>query len=73
MMTRHRVLLATFLVQPDRPTGTARPQVLDLHFQGCVDAGEAVGEGGDRKVCFCFFGPARDGNPRALRRDSRRW
>src|SRR4051794_4259756 len=37
-MARHRVLLAAFLMQPDRPAGAARPEVLDFHLQGyCSD------------------------------------
>jgi len=48
VMARHRMLLAAFLMQPDRPPGAARPQILDLHLQGRIDAREAVGEGGDQ-------------------------
>jgi hypothetical protein len=28
VMARHRMLLAAFLMQPDRPSGTARPEIL---------------------------------------------
>jgi hypothetical protein len=47
-MARHQVMLAAFLMQPDVPSGPARPQILDLHPQGGVDAGKAVGEGCDQ-------------------------
>jgi hypothetical protein len=33
VMTRHRMLLAAFLVQPDRPSRASRPEILDLHRQ----------------------------------------
>src|SRR6202022_119286 len=33
VMARHRMLLAAFLVQPHRPSGAARPEILDLHLQ----------------------------------------
>jgi len=33
MMTWHRVVFAAFLVQPNRPADTARPQILDLYLQ----------------------------------------
>ena len=49
-MARHDVLLATFLVQPERPPGAARPEVFDLHLQGRVDTRKAVGEGGDQRT-----------------------
>jgi hypothetical protein len=48
VVTRHRVLLAAFLMQSHRPPGAARPQILDLHLQRCIDTREAVGEGGDQ-------------------------
>ena len=50
VMARHGVLLAAFLMQPDRPAGATGPEVFDLHFQGRVDAREAVGEGGDQRA-----------------------
>jgi hypothetical protein len=37
-------------MQPDCPCGTARPDILDLHLQGRVDAREAVGESGDQRT-----------------------
>jgi hypothetical protein len=33
-MPRHRALLAGFFVQFHRPSGAARPEVLDLHLEG---------------------------------------
>jgi hypothetical protein len=48
-MARHAVLLAALLMQADRPSGAARPQVLDFHLQRRVDTREAVGEGGDQR------------------------
>jgi hypothetical protein len=33
VMARHGVSLTAFLVQPYRPTGAARPQILDLHLE----------------------------------------
>jgi hypothetical protein len=36
VMARHRVFLAAFLVQPDRPSGAPRPQILDLHFKAAL-------------------------------------
>src|ERR1700730_16564199 len=42
VMARHGVLLAAFLMQPDCPSGTAWPEVLDLHLQRRVDAREAI-------------------------------
>src|SRR4051812_42251793 len=48
MMARHRMLLAAFFVQPDCPSGAARPEILDLHLQGRGDARKAVGKGGDQ-------------------------
>src|ERR1700736_3190588 len=42
VMARHGVLLAAFLMQPDRPAGPARPEILHFHLQGRVDAREAV-------------------------------
>jgi hypothetical protein len=42
-MAGHRVLLATFLVQPHRPARAARPQIFDLHFQG-GDARKRAGQ-----------------------------
>jgi hypothetical protein len=48
VVTRHRVLLAAFLMQSHRPPGAAWPQILDLHLQRCIDTREAVGEGGDQ-------------------------
>jgi len=49
-MARHGVLLAAFLMQPDRPSGDARPEILDLHLQGRADAREGIGEGGDQRA-----------------------
>jgi hypothetical protein len=43
------LLLPAFLLQPDRPPGAARSQILDLHLQRRIDAREAVGEGGDQR------------------------
>ena len=43
VMARHRVLLAAFLMQPDRPAGAAWAEVLDLHLQSSIYAREAVG------------------------------
>jgi hypothetical protein len=48
VVTRHAVLLAAFFVQSDRPTGAARPQILDLHIQRRANPRERVGEGGDQ-------------------------
>lgn len=48
VMARHAVLLAVFLMQPDRPSGVARPEVFDLHLQRRADARKAVGEGGNQ-------------------------
>jgi hypothetical protein len=48
MMARHHVLLAAFLVQPDQPSRALRLKVFDAQLQRRPDAGEAVGEGGDR-------------------------
>jgi hypothetical protein len=48
-MARHAVLLAAFLVQADRPSGAARPEILDLHLQGGGDTRETIGEGGDKR------------------------
>jgi hypothetical protein len=48
MMARHRMLLASFFVQPVCPCRATRPEILDLHFQGRADAREAVGKGGDQ-------------------------
>jgi hypothetical protein len=48
MMAWHRVLFAAFFLQPNRPSGAARPQILDLHLQSRTDAREAVGKGGDQ-------------------------
>jgi hypothetical protein len=31
-MARHRVFLAAFLVEPNRPFRTARPEILDFIF-----------------------------------------
>jgi len=42
------VVFTAFLVQPDRPSGTSRPEVLDRHLQGGIYAGEAVGERRDQ-------------------------
>jgi hypothetical protein len=50
VMARHDVLLAAFLEQPHGPAGAARPEVLNPHLQGCVDAREAVGQGGDQRT-----------------------
>jgi hypothetical protein len=44
MMARHGVMLASFFVQPQAPAGALRPEVLHLHFQRGVDAGEGIGE-----------------------------
>jgi hypothetical protein len=33
-----------------RPSGAARPQILDLHLQGRVDAREVVGGGGNQRA-----------------------
>jgi hypothetical protein len=43
-MARHGVLLAAFLVQPQLPARTMRPEILDLHFQRRADARERIGE-----------------------------
>jgi hypothetical protein len=40
--------LPPFLVQPNRPSRAARPQILDFHFQRRTDARKAVGEGSDQ-------------------------
>ena len=40
----HRMVLAAFLMQPNRPAGAAWPQILDLHLQRGIDAREAVGQ-----------------------------
>ena len=48
-MAGHGVLLAALLMEPDRPSGAARPQILDLHFESRADAREAVGERGDER------------------------
>ena len=32
MVARHAVLLATFFLQPDHPSGAPRPEILDLHL-----------------------------------------
>jgi hypothetical protein len=50
VMARHCVLLAAFLMQPDRPRGAARPQIFDLHLQGGVDAREGISERGDQRA-----------------------
>jgi hypothetical protein len=50
VMARHAVLLTSFLMQADRPSGAARPEILDLHLQGRIDAREAVGEGGGQRA-----------------------
>jgi hypothetical protein len=49
-MARHGVLLAAFLMQPDRPAGTAGPQILDLHLQSRSDAGKRVGQRRDQRA-----------------------
>jgi hypothetical protein len=49
VMARHTVLLAAFLMQPDRPAGAARPEILDLHLQRRTDARKAVSEGGHQR------------------------
>jgi hypothetical protein len=49
VMARYAVLLAAFLMQSDRPSGAARPQVLNLHLEGRTDARAAVSEGGDKR------------------------
>src|SRR6266446_6342403 len=36
--------------QTSIPSGAARPEVLDLHFQGRADARKGVGEGGDQRA-----------------------
>jgi hypothetical protein len=50
VMARHAVLLAAFLMQPNRPSGAARPEVFDLHLQGRVDTREAIGKSGDQRA-----------------------
>ena len=30
--------------------GAARPQILDLHLQGCVDSSKGIGERGDQRT-----------------------
>jgi len=42
-MARHRMFLAPFLMQMDRPSGAARPEILDLHPQRRAIARKAVG------------------------------
>jgi hypothetical protein len=42
MVSRHRVLLAAFLVEPDPPALAPRMIVLDIHMEGGGDAGETV-------------------------------
>jgi hypothetical protein len=49
VMARHVVFLAAFLMQPNGPAGTARPQILDLHIQRRANPRERVGEGGDQR------------------------
>jgi hypothetical protein len=49
-MARHAVLFAAFLMQPDCPPGASGSEILDLHLQGCGDAREAVGQGGDQRA-----------------------
>jgi hypothetical protein len=44
VMARHAVLLAAFLMQPDCPSGAARPEILDPHLQRRSDPRETVGE-----------------------------
>ena len=48
MMRRHLVLLAAFLVQPDRPSCAARPEILDFHPQRRGDPREGIGERRDQ-------------------------
>jgi len=48
-MTRHGVMLAAFLVQPQAPAGTLRPEILHLHFERGRDARKGIGEGGDQR------------------------
>jgi hypothetical protein len=46
VMARHLVMLADFLVQPQLPTRTLRPEILDLHLEQRINAREGIGEGG---------------------------
>ena len=48
VVARHRMLLAAFLMQPDRPCCAARPEVLDFHRQRRVDPRKRIGEGRDQ-------------------------
>src|SRR5712691_4217323 len=43
VMALHHMFLAPFLMQMDRPSGAARPEILDLHPQRHAIARKAVG------------------------------
>jgi hypothetical protein len=48
VMAGHHMLFAAFFMQPYRPAGPARPQILNLHLQRRGDAREGIGKRGDQ-------------------------
>jgi hypothetical protein len=70
MVTRHLMLLATLFLQSNRPSCTARSDILHLHLQGSTDACEGIGEGGDQQavpqVPYCLRRNSADQLPPLL-------
>src|SRR6266404_1249940 len=47
VMTRHRMFLAAFFVQPDRPSGAARPEIFEKRSWGATIASPCPGSDRD--------------------------